>query len=441
MQAIWEAYGFQPLDTASMERISVLMGREEAFGKSLYGTRLIRGTEDLTKPEEDLDSDALTAMRFDLTVSLARYVASLWPDRMKFPFKRWQIGKVWRGEKPQRGRMREFTQCDFDIIGASGMMADAEVLVLMEQILLALGVERFVIGFSNRRILNGLAEVLAVTEEWRIKRMLQIIDLAGADDHDKINAELQREDMTPQKADTTAVEFTDEQVRLVLDFLALEQTDDQIGAISEFFAGKTEVGKQGVDEIIRVEELIRGLGVPESRCRVMIGVVRGLDYYVGTVMETQLLDLPTLGSVFSGGRFDGLTNRFVRDSNIAGVGASLGLDRLEAAMQELGVLHLDQSSGTQVLVTAFDESVELASMLLAEELRSTGLSVETFLGDNRSFREQIGTANSAGIALVAILGPKEIGKGTVSLRNMKTREQTEVPRADIVAAVRRQLSE
>ncbi len=378
--------------------------------------RIVRGVEDKNVTDADWDQDY--ALRFDLTVSLARVVAA-YPDLPK-PFKRYQLGKVWRGERPQAGRYREFFQLDFDTIGSNSILSDVEVIQIMYAAMKSLGVENFTIRFNTRKVLNGLAEVVGCSD--RAKEVFRIIDKLDKIGFDGIKKELQRQ--PDNEYDKTALALSDENVAKIIQFLEIKGDDpsELIQILEQLFSGQSGSGPEGVAELKQMSQMLDKLAIPRKNWRVDLSVARGLDYYTGPVFETYLDDLPELGSVFSGGRFDGLTNRFIADSNIAGVGASVGIDRLIVGMQKLGLIK-SQESLTEVLVTIFDPSLQEISLQLANELRLQGFKTELYLGDDRTLRAQIAYAAKKVIPFVVIIGSEEAANNTVALKDMNARKQ------------------
>jgi histidyl-tRNA synthetase len=385
---ICESFGFVPLDTPGMERLEVLTGGDEKFNKSIFTARIKKGEEDKGVSEKEWEQDY--ALRFDLTVPLARVVAAN-PDLIK-PFKRYQVGKVWRGERQQAGRFREFYQFDFDIIGAKSTLADVEIINLMYSIMKSLGIDGFIIRFNTRKILNGLAEKVGCLA--RANEMFRVMDKQDKIGREGVLEELKRQ--PDNEFDESALSFSETQLEAVKLFLGINGSNSEeiISKLKEFFGDSSTAASYGIKELEFIADSLRRIGLPENNWQLDLSVARGLDYYTGPVFETFLTDLPALGSVLSGGRFDGLTNRFMPGSNIAGVGASVGVDRLLVGMKTLGLVE-EKDSVTQVLVTVFDESDESlisASLEFADLLRKSGLSTEIYLGEDSSLRVQISYA-------------------------------------------------
>ena len=416
VRRVYESFGFVPLETPGMENRKVLLGNVESFNKSIFLSRIVRGVEDKNIANDSWDQDY--ALRFDLTVPLARVIAA-YPDLPK-PFKRYQIGKVWRGERPQAGRYREFSQFDFDIIGSDSILADIEVIQIMYEAMKALDIDNFLIRFNTRKILNGLAEIVGCldksTEVFRIIDKLDKIGING------VKSELQRQ--PANEYDDTALAMSDEKADKVIQFLQIkgDTSSEILGKLKEFFGDSEGLGQEGLKELQEISKALTDLEIPQKNWKVDLSVARGLDYYTGPVFETTLTDIPEIGSVFSGGRFDGLTNRFIAGSNIAGVGASIGIDRLIVALQKLGLIE-KRDSVTDVLVTIFSPELQPESINMVQELRREGFNVELYLGEDYTFRAQFSYAAKKSIPFVVIIGPEESENGKVQLKDMDARKQ------------------
>lgn len=417
VQRVYESFGFVPLDTPCMERRSVLTGDDPNFNKSIFSVRVVRGVENKDESLSLLGDDDV-ALRFDLTVSLARVVAA-YPELPK-PFKRYQYGKVFRGEQPQAGRFREFYQFDFDIIGSRSILADTEVVQVMYETMKALGVPRFVVRFNTRKVLNGLAQACGCTG--KSKEVFRIIDKFDKIGLDGVLEELQRK--PANIFDESAVSMDEAGLELVTRFLRIEpgKSSEVLAGVKKVLGGKSEFADEGIKELQEICQGLLFLGIPEDFWRVDLSVARGLDYYTGPVFETYLTDLSELGSVFSGGRFDGLANRFMPGSNIPGVGASVGIDRLIVGMQKLGLLKSNESK-TKVLVTVFGKETENCSLSFSGRLRQAGVDTEIYLGDGYTLRAQIAYAAKKGIPYVVIIGPDESSSEKVQLKDMTARKQ------------------
>lgn len=415
VKIVYQSFGFLPLETPTMESLDVLTGGEETE-KSIFVARILRGAED--KGVADAEWADNFALRFDLTVSLARVIAA-YPDLPK-PFKRYQLGRVFRGEKPQAGRFREFFQLDFDTIGADTINADIETIVVMYECLKALGINNFTVRFNTRKVLNGLAEVVGLQS--KAKELLRIIDKLDKIKEAGVKAELMRQ--PDNEFDESALAMSETDAERILGFLRIKNDDPQqiLAQLDEYFAGNNGECLEGVAELRNITKTLDALAIPRRNWKIDLSVARGLDYYTGPVFEAVLDDMPEIGSVFAGGRYDGLTNRFMPDSNIAGVGASIGVDRLIVAMQKLGLIEAKESL-TEVLVTIFDPKFEGESMALAAELRQAGFTTELYLGNDRTMRAQFAYAAKKGILFAVIIGETESRDGVVALKDLTMRQQ------------------
>jgi histidyl-tRNA synthetase len=427
--AVYERFGFVPLETPCMERWDVLTGDDPDFNKSIFRAQVARGAED---KDQDIGEGENFALRFDLTVPLARVVAAY--PKLPRPFKRWQLGRVFRGERPQAGRFREFYQLDFDTIGANSVTADAEVIQVMYEVMKALGIENFLIRFNTRRVLNGLAEMVGCGG--KAKEVFRIIDKLDKVGLDGVLQELRRQ--PDNQFDENALALSEEQAAKVRAFLELksDNADELLRQLTDFFgAGDSPSGNAGVEELATIVQILTSLNIPQRYWRLDLSVARGLDYYTGPVFETTLTDCPELGSVLSGGRFDGLTDRFMEGSNIAGVGASVGVDRLLVGMEKLGLVSQRQSV-SQVLVTVFNAELEMGSLKLAQELRQAGVNAEVYLGNDATLRAQLAYATRQEIPLVVVIGPDEAARGQVQLKNMAERRQELLTKEELLAKLK-----
>ncbi len=427
IRAIYESFGFLPLDTPAMEKLEVLTGGEQ-FTKSIFTSRIKTGAEDAgeTLMEEDF------ASRFDLTVSLARVVAA-YPNIPK-PFKRYQVGKVWRGEKPQKGRFREFLQFDIDTIGSRSVWSDTEIVLVMYKTLKALGFDRFNIKINDRRILNTVAELLGynITDK-NLFRTIDKIDRLGLDG---VVSEL----ASPYEFQGVGKPLGATEIDLLRRFLSIRENDPELvlSDVTEIIGGKSESGDKGLTTMKGMISNLDFLGVPREFWSFDLSVARGLDYYTGPVFETYITDVDGLGSVFSGGRFDGLTNRFVPGSNIAGVGASVGVDRILIALESKGLV-AKTTATADVLVTVFNEGLSGSAMALGEKLRDQGIKTEVYVGEPVSFKAQIVYAVKRGIRFVIIAGPDEVSRNVVSLKDTSDKSQVSLTIEEAIASIRARL--
>jgi len=403
-KAVYRDFGFAPIDTPALEYTEILLGK----GGDETDKQLYRFTDNGGRD---------VALRFDLTIPFARFAAQ-YTNELGLPFKRYHVGPVWRGENTQRGRYREFVQCDFDTIGTESPLADQETALVIHELFQRLGFERFTIRVNDRRVLNGLLERLGLVE--RSVAVLRALDKLAKVGPEKVTEELARE------AGATA-----EQAAEVLAFAALSGSNEEILARLVELVRGTAMGESGVASLAGLVAGARAVGVAPERLALDVSIARGLDYYTGVIFETFLGDLPGIGSVCSGGRYDDLASLYTKQ-RLPGVGASLGVDRLLAAMEELKMVDA-KSAPCPVLVTCFDAARGVEYLALASELRRAGLGVELY-PDQKKLGEQLKYADRRGFRLAVIAGPAELEAGNVQLKLLATGESRTLPRADLAAA-------
>ena len=388
-------YGFAPLDTPAIEDAQILLAKGGGeTEKQIY--RFTKGDSDL-------------ALRFDLTVPLAKYVALHYND-LAFPFRRYQISKVYRGERAQRGRFREFYQADIDIIGDGKLdiLNEAEIPAIIYRVFQGFGLERFQIRVNNRKILNGFYDMLELApKSGDIMRTVDKLDKIGQ-----------------EKVRTILVEdcgLTEAQAEEILKFIAITGTNDQVIAALEGYAGRNETFDKGLEELKAVTENLGCFGVPEANFAVDLTIARGLDYYTGTVYETTLLDHPEIGSVCSGGRYDDLAGYYT-EKQLPGVGISIGLTRLFYVLDEQGLLNPALSGApADVLILPMTET-PTAAISLAEVLRNRGIRVQLY-AEQKKFKQKMRYADKLGVSYAVLLGEDEIAQGKCSVKNMTTGQQ------------------
>ena len=391
-------YGFTPLDTPAIEAAEVLLAKGGGeTEKQIY--RFTKGDSDL-------------ALRFDLTVPLAKYVAANY-GQLTFPFRRYQIGKVWRGERAQRGRFREFYQADIDIIGdgALDILNEAEIPAIIYDTFTRLGLHRFRIRVNNRKVLNGFFAILGLSgQAGDVLRTIDKLDKIGAD---KVRALL---------TDTCGV--TSEQADEILRFIACPGTSADKLVFLEQYRGRNETFDLGLDELRTVVGYLPAFGVPEENFELDLTIARGLDYYTGTVYETVLLDHPEVGSICSGGRYDDLAGYYTNKS-LPGVGISIGLTRLFYILQEQNMISdAVLTAPADVLILPMTDDLS-AAVALASMLRAGGLRVQLY-SEKKKFKAKIGYADKLGIPFVIFLGEDEIAQHVCALKNMATGVQEAV---------------
>ncbi len=392
----YERFGFLPLDTPIIEMAEVLLAKAGGeTEKQIY--RFNKGENDL-------------ALRFDLTVPLAKYIAEYYND-ITFPFKRYQIGKVYRGERPQKGRYREFYQCDIDIIGDGelSIINDAEMPSVIYTTIKELGFDDFTIRINNRKILNGLFAELELTENSvEIMRIIDKLEKIGKDNVIKC---LQDLNVAENKIDN------------IMSFLEIDGTTDEKLEALQRLNFTNELFVQGLDELSQVVKYVRAFGVPDTHFKVDLTIARGLDYYTGTVYETFLNDYREIGSVCSGGRYENLSE-FYTDRKMPGVGVSIGLTRLFYKLNELNIVKEEKKAISKVLVVSMLEDSNRA-LEVAAMFRNAGINTDVYLED-RKIKAKFKYADKLQIPYVAIIGEEEEQNGTVSLKNMQTGEQVQV---------------
>lgn len=346
---VYRSYGFSPIDTPALEYSEILLGK----GGDETDKQMFRFQD---------QGDRDVAMRFDLTIPFARFAAQHLND-IGTPFKRYHIAPVWRAEKPQRGRYREFIQCDFDTIGTDSNIADIETLLVIHDLITRIGFERFTIRVNHRQLLNGLLETLNLAEQ--STGVLRALDKLPKIGRDNVLTEL-----------TSLPGVEEQQAAKVLAFAELSGSPSDVLNQVESLLNGNERGLEGVNRLRQLFDAVRTAGVADERVALDVSIARGLDYYTGTIYETFLDDLPDIGSVCSGGRYDNLADLFTSQP-LPGVGASLGLDRLLAAMEELGRLD-STSTPASVLIVFFDESHSGDYLRMARQLRSEGIATEVY---------------------------------------------------------------
>jgi histidyl-tRNA synthetase len=408
----YSLYGFTPLDTPIIESSEVLLAKAGGeTEKQIY--RFMKGDTDL-------------ALRFDLTVPLAKYVA-LHYGELSFPFRRFQIGKVYRGERAQRGRFREFYQADIDIIGDGKLdiVNEAEIPAIIYNTFTKLGLRRFQIRVNNRKILNGFYAMLGLEDKSAdVMRVVDKLDKIGPD---KVRDLLLDEGVTAEAAGE------------ILNFIAIGGTNEEVLTALEGYAGRNEVFDLGLSELKTVVKYLSAFGVPEDHFVVDLTIARGLDYYTGTVYETAMLDHPEIGSICSGGRYDNLAEYYT-DKQLPGVGISIGVTRLFYVLEEQGYLNDELlTAPADVLVLPMTEDLSPA-IAFATQLRQADIRAQVYT-EQKKFKAKMNYADKQGFPYVAFLGEDEVASGTVSIKDMTTGVQSTVTTAQAVDAIGNDLAE
>lgn len=402
----FEKYGFLPIDTPVIEKSEILLAKGGGeTEKQIY--RFSKGDSDLS-------------LRFDLTVPLARYV-SQYMSSLTFPFRRYQIGKVYRGERNQKGRFREFYQCDIDIIGNGklNIINDAEIPSIIYSTFKDLGFDAFSIRINNRKVLNGFFDSLGVADKGEVLRTIDKLDKIGPD---------------AVKNELFAICRNDTVVEKIMEFVGIGGSSQEVLDALGRLDIANEVFAEGLEELSKVVRFIKLFGVPEKNCRIDLKIARGLDYYTGTVYETILDDYPNIGSVCSGGRYDNLAEYYT-EQKLPGVGISIGLTRLFYQLREAGIaLGNEASSLTQVLVIPMDEDVEYAVMT-ANRLRAEGIITEVYMEDAKTAKK-LAYANKLGIPFAVLIGEEEISSNLLTLKNMKLGEQKKLAVEAVISEIK-----
>lgn len=403
LKNVFKTYAFSPIETPHLELKEVLLSQVgEDTQKEVYSF------EDHGKRQ--------VALRFDQTVPLARYVISN-REQIKLPFKRYAIWNVFRGENPQSGRYREFTQCDFDFVGTTSIVSDFEVIEVMASSMLALGIENFTISFNNRKVLNGLLDSMGIED--KVDDVLRIIDKLAKIGDEKVKTLLVEKEITSEQADK------------ILSFVKINTKDLDASFFDKIaeFANWNEKMEAALNELKVFSSFINASELTRGKCLLDFSIARGLAYYTGIVYETTLDDCPEMGSVCSGGRYDDLTKTFSKD-DISGVGAAIWIDRLIAALEKLGKLE-KKASPAKVLITNMWEEYVSTILNVASELRKENINVEVY-PDSVKMGKQFKFADAKGYNFVVVIGETEKENGTVSLKNMKEGTQDEISIKELI---------
>ena len=413
LRQTYSLYGFTPLDTPIIEDAKILLAKGGGeTEKQIY--RFEKGDSDL-------------ALRFDLTVPLAKYVSLHYGD-LTFPFRRFQIGKVYRGERAQRGRFREFYQADIDVIGDGKLdiLNEAEIPAIIYDTFTRLGLRKFRIRVNNRKLLNGFYRINGMQEKaGEIMRTVDKLDKIGAE---KVRQLLIDETkMLPCKAEN------------VLDFMAIRGTNGEVVEALERYRGLDELFDQGLDELIVVTKYLKDFGVPEENFAIDLTIARGLDYYTGTVYETEMTEHPEIGSICSGGRYDNLA-AYYTDKQLPGVGISIGLTRLFYVLNEQGLL-------SDALITAPCDALVLPmteelgfAVAAAATLRRAGVRTQLY-GEKKKFKAKMGYADKIAVPFAVLVGEDEIREGLLSVKDMQSGEQIKLPPDEAAAFIAKRVAE
>lgn len=394
IRKVYERFGFLPIDTPTIELSEVLLAKAGGeTEKQIY--RFNKGDNDLS-------------LRFDLTVPLARYTAEHY-NELVFPFKRYQMSKVFRGERPQKGRFREFYQCDIDVIGQENLdlMFDAEIPTVIYNVFQELNIGKFTIRINNRKVLNGFFASLQLED--LASDILRVIDKI-----DKIGA-------LAVKQELLEFNINEKTIDTIMNFIDIKGNNDEVIKALKNLNIENVQFNQGVDELNEVINGMRDFNVPENYFKIDLTIARGLDYYTGTVYETILDEYPRLGSICSGGRYENLTGYYT-DEKLPGIGISIGLTRLFSQLKEIELIENQKKSLTQVLVIPFDRQDMNYTLDLASKIRTAGVNTDVYY-QNKGMKQKMKYADRLGIPYVILIGENEVKENKAMLKNMLTGEQ------------------
>ena len=407
VKSCFERYGYAPIETPAMENIETLIGKYGQEGDRLIfkvlnsGDFLSKTTIDNTTTSKSLSKDISDkALRYDLTVPFARFVVNN-KNEITFPFKRYQMQNVWRADRPQKGRFREFYQCDADVIGSKSLLNEIELIQLCDDIFTSLNIPNIQILINNRKILAAMIELMSASEYF--DQFVIILDKI-----DKIGVENVKKELIKLGLDV-------EKINLLDNFLNIKNINDISNLVNQ-----TELGNKGVEELDFILKLIKSLGLKSSELKFDISLARGLDYYTGSIFEVKSLDV-NIGSIAGGGRYDDLTSIFgLKD--VSGVGISFGIDRIYLVMEELGLFPTDIDTSSKVLFLNFGEIEANYCFKYLNELRENNISSELY-PNNDKIKKQMNYANNKGVQFVVMIGEDEMKSGQLTTKNMSTGEQ------------------
>lgn len=426
IRTVFKKYGYQPIETPTMENLSTLTGKYGDEGDQLI-FKILNSGDFLAKADDQKlaqrNSKSLTAdisekaLRYDLTVPFARYVV-MHQNEITFPFKRYQVQPVWRADRPQKGRYREFYQCDADVVGSDSLLNEAEFILIYDEALSQLGLRDFSILINNRKVLAGIAEVIGKPE--------LIIDMTIAIDKlDKIGIEGVKRELQEKG-------FSEGDLRKLEPIIALQGSNiEKIASLREVLK-QSETGLRGIEELEKVFSYVDAFTLQHAKVTLDITLARGLNYYTGAIFEVKTHEA-AMGSIGGGGRYDDLTGMFGL-KNLTGVGISFGADRIYDVMEELKLFPDTASVSTQILLTNFDEAAERFALPLLQQLRNAGVSSEIYPAPAK-LQKQLKYANDKQIAYVALIGEEEMKSGKLSLKNMQSGEQRSLTIDEIIREI------
>ena len=428
IRSAFETFGFQPIETPSFENSATLMGKYGEEGDRLI-FKILNSGDYLSKANaqaySEKDSNALTssisekALRYDLTVPFARYVVQHQND-IEFPFKRYQIQPVWRADRPQKGRFREFFQCDADVVGSTSLWQEVEFIQLYDTVFSALKLEGVTIKINNRKILSGIAEVIGASDK--------LIDFTVAlDKLDKIGEEKVKEEMRSKGISEDGI------LKLQPLFTLSGSFKSQIESLKSILSSSEE-GQKGIEELDFINQAITELGLSTAKLQLDVTLARGLNYYTGAIFEVSAPENVKMGSIGGGGRYDDLTGIFGM-KNVSGVGISFGLDRIYLVLEELGLFPETVSKNIDVLFINFGDKEALFSLKAIKQLRTHGINAELY-PDAAKMKKQMNHANKRAIPFVVLVGDQEIESNTFTLKNMISGAQSKISLDALIAEIK-----
>ncbi|WP_337044517.1 histidine--tRNA ligase [Emticicia sp. 17c] len=418
----FQKFGFQPLETPTMENLSVLMGKYGDEGDQLLFKVLNSGdfSKDLSQKDLDEGAKKLThkisekGLRYDLTVPFARYVVMNRQD-LAMPFKRYQIQPVWRADRPQKGRYREFYQCDADVVGTDSLICEAEIVMMLHEIFQNLGIQDFTIKINNRKILSGIAETIGMKGS-------EIPLTVAIDKLDKIGKEKVEEELKERG-------FSEDIIEKLQPIFTLQGNSLEVMANLKTWLKDSETGLKGIEELEKVWNLIDAFGLGSPKIQLDITLARGLSYYTGAIFEVKANGVQ-IGSISGGGRYDNLTGTFGLPG-LSGVGISLGVDRIYDVMEELGLFKDSQGITTKILFTNFDAQAESYTLPLLKKLRDAGINAEIY-PEASKLKKQFEYADRKKIPYVCVVGSEEMASGELTLKDMLSGEQIKLSSEQII---------
>lgn len=429
IRTVFQKFGYLPLETPALEKLTTLTGKYGEEGDQLLFKVLNNGdflkdvdATNLSSRDSKQVSSEITGkgLRYDLTVPFARFVMMNRHD-ITFPFKRYQMQPVWRADRPQKGRYREFFQCDADVVGTDSLVCEAEVILMIKEVMENLGIDDYVIKVNHRGVLNGIAETLGTSGN--------VNDLfVGIDKLDKIGEGKVREELTSKG-------YTNEQLNNLFELLTVPGNNAQKLSVLAGKIGMTTSGKKGVDDLQEVFQILKNYGATEDHVDFDIAIARGLSYYTGCIFEVKLNNV-SIGSISGGGRYDSLTQAFGSKEQLSGIGISFGIDRIFDALEELNLFPKETQVSSQVLVCHFDAETMNYGLGVLSQIRKAGIASELY-PDVSKLKKQLDYANKKMIAYVLVIGPEEMKHGEITCKNMESGDQEKLSIEKIIAKLKR----